>query len=286
MAAKPEIALVGPGRLGSALALALAAAGYRIREIISRDTSSAPVRKLSLDVKAKLANFERAELDADLVWFCVPDREIASAANKIAPLTSWKRKVAFHSSGATASDELDALRRRGAAVASVHPLMTFVRESVPSLKRVPFAVEGDAAAIRIARRIVRDLGGNSFHLNKENKAAYHAWGGFASPLFIALLVTAEHVAGIAGFSSGDARRKMLPIVRQTISNYEKLGPAGAFSGPLVRGDAAVVHEHLRILQKVPVARDVYVSLARAALQAIPVRNKKELEKLIGRARLA
>ena len=281
MAAKPEIALVGPGRLGSALALALAGAGYRIRELVSRGRSTAVVRKLSREVTAKVASLQSAELDADLVWFCVPDREIASVATKIAALTSWKRKVAFHSSGALASDELDALRRRGAAIASVHPLMTFVRGSVPLLKDVPFAIEGDAAAISIARRIVRDLGGNSFHLNKDNKAAYHAWGGFASPLLIALLVTAEHVAEIAGFSSGDARRKMLPIVRQTLSNYEKLGPAGALSGPLVRGDAAVVREHLRVLRKVPIARDVYVALAQAALQAIPVRNKKELEKLIG-----
>ena len=281
MAAKPEIALVGPGRLGSALALALAGARYRIREIISRDTSTAAVRKLSRTVNAKLANFQSAKLDADLFCFCVPDREIASVANKIAALTSWKRKVAFHSSGALASDELDALRRRGAVVASVHPLMTFVRGSVPSLKGVPFGIEGDAAAISIARRIVRDLGGEAFDLTKQDKVAYHAWGGFASPLLVALLVAAEHVAGIAGFSPGDARRKMLPIMRQTISNYAKLGPAGAFSGPLVRGDAAVVREHLRILQKSPVARDVYVALAQSALQAISVRNKKELEKLIG-----
>src|SRR5256885_13348063 len=82
MAAKPEIALVGPGRLGSALALALAGARYRIREIISRDTSTAAVRKLSREIKAKVASLRSAELDADLVWFCVPDREIASVANK------------------------------------------------------------------------------------------------------------------------------------------------------------------------------------------------------------
>ncbi len=83
MAAKPEIALVGPGRLGSALALALAGARYRIREIISRDTSTAAVRKLSRTVNAKLANFQSAKLDADLFWLCVPDREIASVAKKL-----------------------------------------------------------------------------------------------------------------------------------------------------------------------------------------------------------
>src|SRR5436305_13705522 len=131
-----------------------------------------------------------------------------------------------------------------------------------------------------SRRSVRDVGRQACYLTKQDKVAYHAWGGFASPLLVALLVAAEHVAGIAGFSPGDARRKMLPIMRQTISNYAKLGPAGAFSGPLVRGDAAVVGEHLRVLRKVPVAREVYVALARAALQTIPVQYKKELAKVI------
>jgi predicted short-subunit dehydrogenase-like oxidoreductase (DUF2520 family) len=279
MAAKPEITLVGPGRLGTALALALAPAGYRMREIVSRHTSTA-VRKLSRTVKAKVVSIQSAKLDADLVWLCVPDREIAAVARQIVLLTSWKGKVAFHSSGALASDRLDVLRRRGASVASVHPFMTFVQGSVPSLKGLTFALEGDTKAVGIARKIVRDLDGRSCILDKRNKAAYHAWGGFASPLLVALLVTGEHVAGMAGFPSRDARKKMLPIVRQTISNYAKLGPTGAFSGPLVRGDASVVREHIRALQKMPVAREVYLALARAALQAIPVQNKNAIKQII------
>src|SRR5205814_1509318 len=259
MAAKPEIALVGPGRLGSALALALAGARYRIREIISRDTSTPVVRKLSREIKAKVASRRSAELHADLVWFCVPDRSIASVANKIAALTSWKRKVAFHSSGALASDELNLLRRRGAVVASVHPMMTFVRGSVPSLKGVAFALEGDAKGIRLARKITRDLGGDAFSISKTSKLAYHAWGGFSSPLLVALLVTAEQVARTAGLSSTQARKIMMPIVRQTLANYIALGPAGAFSGPIVRGDVSVVRKHMRTLREIPRAKEVNVA---------------------------
>ena len=116
--------------------------------------------------------------------------------------------------------------------------MTFVPGSVPSLHGVPFAVEGDAAAVRLARQIVRDLGGEASPFPRSKKSAYHAWGGFTSPLLIALLVTGEKVARAAGLSAADARKKMLPIVRQTLANYAKLGPAGAFSGPIVRGDTA------------------------------------------------
>jgi predicted short-subunit dehydrogenase-like oxidoreductase (DUF2520 family) len=158
--------------------------------------------------------------------------------------------------------------------------MTFVHGSMPSLSGVPFALEGDAAAVRLARSIVRDLRGNAFTIRKQHKAAYHAWGAFTSPLLVATLVTGERVARRAGLSAAEARKKMLPIVRQTIANYQALGPAGAFSGPIVRGDAEIVRKHLQVLKKVPAARQVYLALARAALQFLPARNRAELKKAL------
>lgn len=281
MTRKPRIAIVGPGRLGGALALELKRAGYRISEIVAGKTGASRRRAWAL---AKLVHSRSvaagARLDADLVWFCVPDREIARAAQQLADVVDWKGKTALHSSGALASSELRGLRLRGASVGSVHPLMTFVRGSIPSLKNVPMALEGDPAALRLARRIIRNLGGNAFSVSRSRKTAYHAWGAFASPLLIALLVTAERVAHAAGFSTAEARRKALPILRQTLANYAKLSAAGAFSGPIVRGDAQVVRQHLQELRKVPEARAVYIALARSGLRYLPAVNRKELEKLL------
>jgi predicted short-subunit dehydrogenase-like oxidoreductase (DUF2520 family) len=282
MAAKPRIAIVGPGRLGRALALELKRAQYTISEIVS-GSSPASKRKagdLARKVKAHASPSDRARLDADLVWFCVPDREIASSSRQLASVVDWREKIAFHSSGALASDELKSLRQGGAAVASVHPLMTFVTGSMPSLIGVPFAMEGDAAAVRSARQIVRALGGEAFTIRKQYKAAYHAWGAFASPLLVAMLVTAEQLARKAGLSAVGARKKMLPIVRQTIANYGALGAAGAFSGPIVRGDAEIVRKHLQVARKVPEATHVYLALARAALQYLPARNRGELKRAL------
>jgi predicted short-subunit dehydrogenase-like oxidoreductase (DUF2520 family) len=281
MGFKPRIAIVGPGRLGCALAQELRHVGYRITEIVSRNSiaSRRKARALANKVHA-VAALTKPRLDADLVWFCVPDREIAEAARQMAQVADWKGKIAFHSSGALASDELQVLRRKGATVASVHPLMTFVRGSVPSLRGISLALEGDAGALRVAREIARDLGAEAFSISKTKKSAYHAWGGFTSPLLIALLVTGERVAHAAGLSPADARKKMLPIVRQTLANYAKLGPAGAFSGPIVRGDAQVVRKHVKELRKIPGAEDVYLALARAGVRYLPLRNRKELERLL------
>jgi predicted short-subunit dehydrogenase-like oxidoreductase (DUF2520 family) len=282
MAAKTRIAIVGAGRLGTALAVQLHGASYKITQLISRDRPRSEVRSLARRLRAQVSSFDNLKLDADLIWVCVPDREISAAARKLANAAVWTGKVAFHSSGVLPGDELNALRQRGAVVASVHPLMTFVRSAIPSLKGVPFALEGDVKALRVARKIVRGLGAEPFEIPAKHKPAYHAWGAFTSPLLIALLVTAEQVAKAAGVSAADARKKMLPILRQTIENYSRLGPAGAFSGPLVRGDVAVVRKHLQVLRKFPEARDVYVTLAKSALRHLPVHRRARIEETLQR----
>ena len=162
----------------------------------------------------------------------------------------------------------------------MHPMMTFVRGSRPSLVGVPFALEGDAAAVRAARRVVRDLGGSAYSIRKKDKAAYHAWGTFASPLFTALLATTEHVAELAGVHRKEAKVRMIPILLQTLANYAAKNAAAAFSGPIVRGDVETVKRHLRVLREVPAARRVYSSLARAALQYLPVKQVKQLKQLL------
>ncbi len=167
-------------------------------------------------------------------------------------------------------------------MASAHPLMTFVRGSRPSLAKVPFALEGDQTAVRAARAIASSLGGRPFTIHKDQKAAYHAWGMFASPLLTALLAAGERVAGAAGVSRKAARERIVPILSQTLANYARLGAPGAFSGPIARGDIATVQKHLRALRKVPGAREVYVALAQTALRDLPVKNRAALEKILKR----
>ena len=284
------VAIIGEGRLANYLAIALRNAGFRITEIIARDLprSRQRARILAAKVGALAVTADSAALGATLLWFCVPDGEIRSAASALTdrllarPVVGRvvKVRVALHSSGALSSRELDPLRATGVAVASAHPLMTFVAGAHPSLTGVPFAVEGDAAALRVARQMVRELGGDSFVLPATRKAAYHAWATLTSPLLLAFLVTLEEAARAAGLTRQEGRRKSLPIIRQTLENYSRLGPARSFSGPLVRGDAATVAKHLDVLKKHPGAREVYVALARAALRGLPVKNREVMAKLL------
>jgi predicted short-subunit dehydrogenase-like oxidoreductase (DUF2520 family) len=280
-----RVAIVGAGSLANFLAPALHDAGFTVTEIIARDSdrSRRRARTLAAKVGANGVTADSAMLDANLLWFAVPDREIRHAALSLAGrIADWKKskvRFAFHSSGALLSRELEALRKAQIAIASVHPLMTFVAGAHPSLTGVPFAAEGDAAATRVARQIIQELGGRSFSLPAERKAAYHMWATLTSPLLLAYLVALEEAAGAAGITREQARRNSLPIIRQTLANYSRLGPARSFSGPLIRGDAETVAKHLSVLKKHPGAGEVYVALARAALRGLPVKNRAGLMRL-------
>jgi predicted short-subunit dehydrogenase-like oxidoreductase (DUF2520 family) len=288
MPAPPRIAIIGAGNFGSALAASLHRAGYEIAAIFSRrrSHSSRRARLLAKHVHASavfdLAASSASEVQADIFWFCVPDSEIARATKTFAAAIEWKRKIALHSSGSLTSEALAALRARGASIASAHPLMTFVPKSRPEMAGVPFAIEGDRAAVRAARSIVRGLGGKAYAIGKSDKAAYHAWATFTSPLLTALLATAEHVAAHAGVRRAAARRRMIPILEQTLRNYAALGAQAGFSGPIVRGDAETIERHLQVLRALPAAREAYLGLARAALAFLPAKNRASLRRILAR----
>jgi predicted short-subunit dehydrogenase-like oxidoreductase (DUF2520 family) len=294
---RPRITIVGAGNLGTALAMCLHRAGYVIDQVVFRNSGASRRRAAALAkrVGARAVDVARATIDSDVVWLCVPDDAVAKVARSLAQNADWRGRVALHSSGALASDEMVALRRRGALAASVHPMMTFVAGSrqaglsrtgllhtgaQPSLAGVPFAIEGDAPAVRASRAIVKELGGKAYTIRRQDKVAYHAWGTFASPLLTALLATTEHVAAAAGLNRREAKRRMLPILQQTLANYAALDAAGAFSGPIVRGDVETIRRHLRVLRKVPEAGEVYAALAKAAVRYLPGRRKPQLARLL------
>jgi len=281
VARKPTITIVGAGSLANALAPALAAAGYRIDRILSRDGSSSRrrARALARRVGGKAAALG-TPVSSGILWLCVSDDAIRPCARALSREGSWEGKVVLHSSGALSSDELAPLRRRGASVASLHPMMTFVPGVRVRMSEVPFAVEGDRAAVRLARRIVRDLKARVFPIAKSKKALYHAFGSFSSPMVIATLVMAERVAAAAGVPARMRRNVMLPIVRKTFSNYLEASAAKAFSGPIARGDVNTIRRHLRALRKVPGAREIYVALARSALRDLPVRNRGAVAQIL------
>jgi predicted short-subunit dehydrogenase-like oxidoreductase (DUF2520 family) len=283
MAAKAKsIMLVGAGNLAQALAPALKQAGYRIEAVVGRAgrESQRRARALAKKVGARWYQLDQMQPASDVIWLLHTDDALAGTARALAKRPGWKGRIVLHSSGALSSDVLAPVKRAGAYIGSLHPMMTFVPDTAPDMSKVPFAVEGDPKAVAAARQIANKLGAEVFPIRKSRKVLYHALGSFSSPLIVATLVTAERVGRAAGLSLPQTRKAMAGILQQTLKNYLERGPAAAFSGPIKRGDLETVRRHLRELKRVPDARDVYSALVKSALRDLPAARKDELRRLM------
>jgi len=264
------------------MGLALRHAGYTIDAVVSRSLPRSKRRaaRMARELSSKAITLKEFQPQADIIWVCHTDDALAETARALAQRGRWKGKIVLHSSGALSSDVLAPLRLAGAFTASLHPMMTFVAGTSPDMQKVPFAVEGDRQAVAAAKEIVRRFKAKVFPIRKESKVLYHALGSFSSPMIVATLVTAERVGRAAGLAPEHVKKVMTRILLQTITNYVERGPDAAFSGPIKRGDLNTVRRHLKELQRVPGAREVYRALVRSALMELRVERRGEMGRLL------
>jgi predicted short-subunit dehydrogenase-like oxidoreductase (DUF2520 family) len=245
---------VGAGRLGTALARALAACGYEVRALVARREGHARRAVELAGVKARALPFARLEEmpPSELLFITTPDDAVAGVAERIAALPGGdaRGRVALHTSGALSSEVLAPLRARGFRVGSLHPLaaVSDPASGAESLRRAFYCVEGDARAVAAARRVVRDLGGESFSIRAEDKALYHAAALLTAGHTVALFDIAAELLARCGLRPELARRVLLPLLRSTLENLSSQTTERALTGTFARGDAETVRQHLAALR--------------------------------------
>jgi predicted short-subunit dehydrogenase-like oxidoreductase (DUF2520 family) len=200
-----RLAIVGRGRVGTALAGALRRASYEVSGPLGRGADG---------------------LGADAVLLCVPDTEIASAASCVAP-----GPLVGHCSGATGLGELTPHE-----AFSLHPLMTVTAEGA-NFAGAGAAIAGSTPrALKFAAEVAAALGMRPIEVPERDRPAYHAAASIASNFLVTLESAAERVGATAGLE----REQLVPLVRATVENWARLGPEQALTGPVARGDEATV----------------------------------------------
>jgi predicted short-subunit dehydrogenase-like oxidoreductase (DUF2520 family) len=227
-----RVRIVGPGRAGTALALALTNVGWDVAPMLGRSDDLAP-----------------AAAEVDLLVLATPDDEILSVAESVRPVEST---VVAHLSGARGLEVLAPHVRR----AAIHPLMALPTPELGARRLVGgwFAVAGDP----VADEVVAALAGRSFAVDDGDRATYHAAAVIASNHMVALLGQVERLAGRVGVPFA----AYLDLVAATLDNIRELGPGAALTGPAARGDEATIRRHLRALPADE--RRAYRALADAA----------------------
>jgi predicted short-subunit dehydrogenase-like oxidoreductase (DUF2520 family) len=242
----PTVSIVGAGRVGGAIGLALANAGYPITAAWSRSRGGRQRAHRLLDVPV----LEPAEVAAaaDVVFLSVPDDAIVEMAEQIAPVVH-KGQFVVHTSGGTSIDALSAVRDAGARIGCLHPLQT-----IPDAERGAEALNGSSVAVTCESaerlplmRLARAWGGRPFVLADEAKRVYHAAAVFASNYVVSSIWAATTLMQSLGIRN--AADILGPLVRGSVENVLTRGGVKAITGPVVRGDAELVKRHIAALRE-------------------------------------
>jgi predicted short-subunit dehydrogenase-like oxidoreductase (DUF2520 family) len=242
---KPTLSFIGCGHLGKTLGRLWADAGtVVIQDVLTQSAASAQNAVAYIGAGSAANNY--ADLrPADIYLMATSDDSIASACEALVRTSRVRQgSVVFHCSGALPSSVLNAASRRGATVASVHPIRSFASpdDVVKDFTGTWCGVEGDDAALALLVPIFEAIGAKTARIEAAEKILYHAAAVFAANYTTTLLAVAQDAYVAAGIAPDTALQLMEPLVRASIDNVFRLGPAAALSGPAARGDTATVEK--------------------------------------------
>jgi predicted short-subunit dehydrogenase-like oxidoreductase (DUF2520 family) len=247
------VSIVGAGSVGRAFGRGLSDAGWNVAAVIARSQARAAEAVRVIGAGRAFDTLTRLVLDADVLILATHESAIATVAAELARLggDEWRGKVVLHTGCTLNRDALAPLEKCGAATGSIKPVQFFSRRAYSRLEGVLFAVEGNAAAIRMGRRIARALGGWPVVLKSEKKAHCGAAGEMVTAQVLALVEAGMRLLMDAGFSRRQAARATLHLSRAALHNFQQYGNADAWNSATASGDAKTYAEHRRVLAEFP-----------------------------------
>ncbi|OPY19104.1 MAG: Rossmann-like domain protein [Syntrophus sp. PtaB.Bin075] len=258
-----RIAILGTGKVGTAVGYLLRSAGRSIVAVADKN-SSALEKSLPYTGGKPCTHLSEAAAAANTIFITAPDDEIAGICAKLeeaAAISPGDRVI--HMSGAGGLDLLEPARRAGALIASIHPIQSFadIEGAIKNLPGSTFGITAQPEIIDWSENLVRDLGGFSFLIAESDKPLYHAAACMASNYFTTLMHIVETIYSSLGLTHEDALKAFWPLVRGTMKNIERGGTVQALTGPIARGDTGTIRKHLAALnEKLPQFLKIYKTL--------------------------
>ncbi len=260
-ARKPTLFIVGWGRVGAAIALQ--AKGWRIAGSWSR-TAAGARRARAAGVRHAVWGPTPPEISADVALLTVPDAAVGATATLLARSPGRPRVVA-HTSGSLELAPLAPLRKLGIAVGSLHPFCSIVGAETP-LAGATCAIDGGVPARKLLLSLARSLSLRPLRHPPADRARYHLAASLLASSAGALAGQGASLLKRAGLSEPEARAALSAILHSVAGNLGRIGASDVLTGPIVRGDAAVVARHLALLRDDPRTLEIYRALGRLALE--------------------
>lgn len=250
-----QIAVIGAGKLGLALAHLLAKSGYQVtigaRKPAARINTFQKLALRPSDLPP-IVSYRQATRHADLSLLTIADDAISETCRILA--TDFKpNSIVAHCSGALDSTILASAAARGCKVASLHPLNTFpsIQAALQLLKNqqhnTSLYCEGDSAALQFSEGVFSRAGFKVVCIDKSSKPLYHAACVFACNYLTSLMDLSLQSAQAAQLPPEDFWQSLQPLITTTLNNISGEGTVDALSGPISRGDVDTVAKHLTVL---------------------------------------
>ncbi len=267
------VAVLGLGRVGRFLALRLAERGVDVRgwdPVEGPGTAAVRARGLGVTV-GDLPDWVST---CDRVLLPVADRGLEPVARQLGKLTWHREGVVLHTSGFHPAAVLRAHLPTSLAVGSLHPVYAFPAEDVPEPAGMLVGLEGEPRAVALARRLADTLGLHPFVLDPAQKVLYHAALALLANGTVGLFASARELLERAGVAEPEAQRLLAVLLASCSTNLQTLPPSRALTGPVQRGDDAVVRAHLDAVAReapaeVDLVRAVVARLQRLVAEGRP-----------------
>jgi predicted short-subunit dehydrogenase-like oxidoreductase (DUF2520 family) len=283
----PKLGFIGAGTVGTALAIRLSERGYPVVAVSSRSQASADKLAQAIKNCRALESSQAVADSAELVFITTPDDAIAAVVSSVKWLPG---QSVVHCSGADSVNSLEPARKQGASVGAIHPLQTFasVEQAINNIAGSTFALEAEEPLLSTLKEIATTLDGTWIELTANDKVLYHAAAVIACNYLITLVKLATDLWQTFNVPPERATQSLLPLLRGTIANIERVGIPQCLTGPIARGDTGTIKKHIDAMEKAaPALLPTYLDLGR---QTIPIalakgkidqRQAGELQKLLG-----
>ena len=262
---KPTIALIGPGRVGSAVTKKLFDTGYQLTTIVSRNHQRAIEACRFMGCPADLASDDFASAtSADVILIAVPDDQIKSVTLRVqSGCESRKTPSLLHFSGLHPA----AIMQNPSVpttLLSLHPLLPFAsrEKGYNSLDQCPCAIESETPqGIHLGEELAAAIGGIPFTIAADKKTLYHAAACISSNYLVTLIAMARQLFITCGIEEKQATSLLIPLMQTALTNTEEIGVEQGLTGPIVRGDIGTIASHLQQLeQQAPEMKEIYRQL--------------------------
>ena len=263
-----KIGVISAGKVGATIAAALRAAGHTITGAYAHSEASTDRLETMLPGVPAM-EVEEIAAASEMILLAVPDDELGPLVAGMAKLDLWKRgHLAVHVAGRYGTGVLDPAAEEGAIPLAAHPAMTFTGTSL-DLKRLidcPFGITASPMFLPIGQALVEEIGGRAVPIEEEDRGLYHAAICHGANHAVTLVNQAMRMLETLGIE--DPGAYLAPLVHASIDGALRSGEK-LLTGPVVRGDAGTVAEHLQAIDALAATTDaadippVYRALAEA-----------------------